>query len=68
MGAAGTAALAFNITGLSCEQPPGADALGGYICTTPPTLATPFLHRWGGIQMNVPWQVPVSASTLGRWQ
>eukprot|EP00435_Cladocopium_sp_Y103_P073168 s157_g42.t1 len=48
----GTAALAFNITGLSCEQPPGADALGGYICTTPPTLATPFLHRWGGIQMN----------------
>jgi len=29
MGAAGTAALAFNITGLSCEQPPGADALGG---------------------------------------
>lgn len=47
-----TAALAFNITGLSCEQPPGADALGGYICTTPPTLATPFLHRWGGIEMN----------------
>lgn len=24
----------------------------GYICTTPPSMAAPFLHRWGGITMN----------------
>jgi len=47
-----TAQLAYNITGLSCEQPSGADASAGYICTTPPALAAPYLHRWGGIQMN----------------
>ncbi|CAK9091709.1 unnamed protein product [Durusdinium trenchii] len=47
-----TAPLAFNISGLECQQPPGADLLAGYICTTPPSMAAPFLHRWGGITMN----------------
>ena len=33
---------------------PTGKSLAGWVCTTPPSMATEFLHRWGGITVNAP--------------
>mmetsp|Transcript_16392 Transcript_16392/g.38835 ORF Transcript_16392/g.38835 Transcript_16392/m.38835 type:complete len:826 (-) Transcript_16392:301-2778(-) len=42
--------LPTNLTGLECQ--PDNSGGTGWICTTPPSSAYDFLHRWGGITIN----------------
>lgn len=44
--------LPANLTGIECRQPSQSGLFTGWVCTTPPSMATEFLHRWGGITVN----------------
>lgn len=48
----GTALMPSTVSGLVCQKPAGADDTTVAFCTTPPSMATFFLHRWSGITIK----------------
>lgn len=48
----GTSNLAKGVSGIECEQPPGASVDEGYFCKTKPGLNTIFQHRWTEVSIG----------------